>query len=162
MVQNEWKYSLFKVVSPSPGMGKSSFRKPWPVGFVCTIPLLFCVYICTSIDFNEFLAVLGSVFVRKQPIWSLKIRIFTTENGEIQVLDPFWPTFWERLHLQMGGRRVHPWFRVGFCWFSNFPARVESVLKKSGAKILNINKVTTDRKKTRDFFVFYHPWARQL
>ena len=75
----------------------------------------------------SFWAVLGSVFVRKQPIWSLKIRIFTTENGEIQVLDPFWPTFWERLHLQMGGRRVHPWFRVGFCWFSNFPARVESV-----------------------------------
>ena len=75
----------------------------------------------------SFLAVLGSVFVRKQPIWSLKIRIFTTENGEIQVLDPFWPTFWERLHLQVGGRRVHPWFRIGFCWFSNFPARVESV-----------------------------------
>ena len=27
-----------KVVSPSVGMGKSSFRKPWPVGFVYTIP----------------------------------------------------------------------------------------------------------------------------
>ena len=40
-------YDGFKVVSPTCVKGKSRFRKSWPVGFVCTIPLLFCVYICT-------------------------------------------------------------------------------------------------------------------
>ena len=65
--ENEnWRVSRgrdsFKVVSPSRGMGKSSFRKTWPVGFVYTIPLLFCVYICTSIDFDEFLSCFGFSF----------------------------------------------------------------------------------------------------
>ena len=140
-------------------MGKSSFRKPWPVGFVYTIPLLFCVYICTSIDFDEFFSCFGFSFRPKTTDLIIENTYFYYRKWWNPGFLPFVIHFLGETTTSDGGRRVHPWFRVGFCWFSNFPARVESVLKKSGAKILNINEVTAmwkkSKNKTRYFFLLF-------